>query len=70
MKKQEIPPDTKRRRKESVSFDSDVASARVNVADATLSSPEINFDTVTYCNLADWSYVKKFIGTSSNGVAS
>ncbi|KAA6322816.1 MAG: hypothetical protein EZS28_054387, partial [Streblomastix strix] len=46
-----------------------VALARVNVADVTLQSPEINLDTITYCNIIDWSYEKKYIGTSSNGVA-
>ncbi|KAA6361887.1 MAG: hypothetical protein EZS28_042586 [Streblomastix strix] len=35
----------------------------------SLQSPVINLDTVEYCNLIDGSYGKKYIGTSSNGVA-
>ncbi|KAA6340860.1 MAG: hypothetical protein EZS28_052504, partial [Streblomastix strix] len=46
-----------------------VASARANVVDVILQSPEINLDTVAYCNLIDGSYGKKYIGTSSNEVA-
>ncbi|KAA6374045.1 MAG: hypothetical protein EZS28_030429 [Streblomastix strix] len=45
------------------------ASTKAKVVNVTLQSPEINFDTVAYCNLIDGSYGKKYIGTSSNGVA-
>ncbi|KAA6349018.1 MAG: hypothetical protein EZS28_051951, partial [Streblomastix strix] len=49
--------------------DINVASARVNVADVNLQSLLINLDTVAYCNLIAGCYGKKYIGTSSNGVA-
>ncbi|KAA6375563.1 MAG: hypothetical protein EZS28_028911 [Streblomastix strix] len=47
----------------------DIASARANAAVVTLQSPLINLDTIEYCSLIDGSYGKKYIGTSSNGVA-